>query len=137
MLLAEDLTTRQRSAVTAVCTDMHRPYLNAVGTTVSNAEVVFDKFHVLQHAGAALDEVRRQEFFRAGAIMREHGRGKRRLLLRRWKTIRESKRRELQTLFAANRRLFKAYVPREQLDRLWTYKTRTGALNFVNGWIDA
>src|SRR5207249_9288596 len=87
---------------------MHRPYLNAVGTTLSNAEVVFDKFHVLQHASAALDEVRRQEFFRAGAVMREHGRGKRCLLLRRWKSVRGSKRAELQTLFAANRRLFKA-----------------------------
>jgi hypothetical protein len=103
----------------------------------SNAEIVFDKFHVLQHASAALDDVRRQEFFRAGAVMREHGRGKRWLLLRRWKTVRGSKRAELQTLFAANRRLFKAYVLREQLDRLWIYKTRTGVLNFVNGWIDA
>jgi transposase len=28
-------------------------------------------------------------------------------------------------------------VLREQLDRLWTYKTRTGVLNFLNGWIDA
>lgn len=60
------------------------------------------------------------------AALREHGRGKRWLLLRRWKTLRGSKRTELQTLFAANRRLFKAYVLREQLDRLWMYKTRTG-----------
>jgi transposase len=65
-LLVTDLTTRQRAAVTAVCTDMHRPYLNAVAQALSHAEVVFDKFHVLQHASAALDEVRRQEFFRAG-----------------------------------------------------------------------
>jgi transposase len=136
-LLTEDLTARQRGTITAVCTDMHRPYLNAVGTVLSKAEIVFDKFHVLQHASAALDEVRRQEFFRAGAVMREHGRGKRWLLLRRWKTVRGSKRRELQTLFAANRRLFKAYVLREQLDRLWTYKTRPGVLNFLNGWINA
>ena len=49
---------------------------NAVGTVLSKAEIVFDKFHVLQHASAALDDVRRQEFFRAGAVMREHGRGK-------------------------------------------------------------
>ena len=42
---------------------------------------------------------------------------------------------ELQTLFAANRRLFKAYVLREQLDRLWTYKTRPGVLNFLLGWV--
>ena len=137
VLLTDDLTAHQRAAITTVCTDMHRPYLNAVAATLSKAEIVFDKFHVLQHASAALDEVRRQEFFRAGAVMRKHGRGKRWLLLRRWKTVRGSKRAELQTLFAANRRLFKAYVLREQLDRLWTYKTRPGVLNFLMGWFKA
>ena len=116
---------------------MHRPYLNAVGAVLTHAEIVFDKFHVLQHASAALDDVRRQEFFRAGAVMRAHGRGKRWLLLRRWKTVRGSKRVELQTLFAANRRLFKAYVLCEQRDRLWTDKTRPGVLNFLLGWIRA
>jgi transposase len=136
-LLAERMDARQRAAVQAVCMDMHRPYLNVVTEVLSHAEAVFDKFHVLQHASAALDEVRRQEFFRAGPVMRKHGRGKRWLLLRRWKTVRGSKRAELQALFAANRRLFKAYVLREQLDRLWTYQTRTGVLNFLNGWIQA
>jgi transposase len=69
--------------------------------------------------------------------MREHGRGKRWLLLRRWKTLTGSKRAELQALFAVNRRLFKAYVLREQLDRLWTYRTRPGVLNFLEGWLKA
>lgn len=88
---------------TAVRTDMHRPpYLNAVGEVFDPAEIVFDEFHVLQNASAALDDVRRQEFFRAGAVMRAHGRGKRWLLLRRWATVRGSKRRELETLFAAS-----------------------------------
>ncbi len=136
-LLTTSLDARQRAAVEAVCTDMHRPYLNAVAAGLPHAELVFDKFHVLQHASAALDDVRRQEFFRAGAVMRAHGRGKRWLLLRRWATVRGSKRRELETLFAANRRLFKAYVLREQLDRLWMYKTRHGVLDFLLGWLKA
>lgn len=136
-LLTNCLDARQRAAVQAVCTDMHQPYLNAVAEILPKAEVVFDKFHVLQHASAALDEVRRQEFFRAGVVMRALGRGKRWLLLRRWRTVRGSKRRELQKLFAANRRLFKAYVLREQLDRLWSYKTRTGVLNFLLSWFKA
>ena len=51
------LDARQRAAVEAVCTDMHRPYGNAVGASLPKAEVIHDKFHVLQHAGAALDEV--------------------------------------------------------------------------------
>ncbi len=136
-LLTTTLDARQRAAVEAVCTDMHRPYLNAVASVLPKATVVLDKFHVLQHAAAALDEVRRQEFFRAGAVMRRFGRGKRWLLLRRWKTVRGSKRQELRALFAANRRLFKAYVLREELDRLWTYKTREGVAEFLFGWLKA
>jgi transposase len=116
---------------------MHQPYLNAIGTVLKQAEIVFDKFHVLQRPSAAFDEVRRQEFFRAGAVMRAYGRGKRWLLLRRWKTVRGSKRQELKQLFTANRRLFKAYVLREQLDRLWTYKTRGGVARFLFGWLKA
>ena len=136
-LLTNCLDARQRAAVEAVCSDMHRPYLNAVARILPHAEVIFDKFHVLQHASSALDEVRRHEFFRAGPVMRAVGRGKRWLLLHRWATVRGSKRRELRELFAANRRLFKAYVLREQLDRLWSYKTRPGVLNFLLAWFKA
>src|ERR1700674_15205 len=136
-LLSTTLDARQRAAVEAVCTDMHRPYLNAVARVLPKATVVLDKFHVLQHAGAALNEVRRKEFFRAGPMMRRFGRGKRWLLLRRWKTVRGSKRQELRTLFAANRRLFRAYVLREELDRLWTYQTHDGVATFLFGWLKA
>ena len=59
------------------------------------------------------------------------------MLLRRWKTVRGSKRGERAQLFAANRRLCKAYVLREQLDRLWTYKTRDGVARFLFGWLKA
>jgi len=133
-LLLGRLDARQRAAVEAVCTDMHCPYLNAIREVLPQAAVVFDKFHVLQHAANALDEVRRQEFFRAGPVMRQYGRGKRWLLLHRWRDVRGSKRRELQELFSANHRLFKAYVLREQLDFLWTYKTRRGLAHFLEGW---
>jgi transposase len=136
-LMTTRLDARQRAAVEAVCTDMHRPYLNAVARVLPTATIVLDKFHVLQHAAAALDEVRRKEFFRAGAVMRRFGRGKRWLLLRRWKTVRGSKREELRALFAANRRLFKAYVLREELDHLWSYKTRNGVAEFLLGWLKA
>jgi transposase len=53
------LDARQRAAVEAVCIDMHRPYGNAVALQLPTAEIVFDEFHVLQHASIAFDEVRR------------------------------------------------------------------------------
>jgi transposase len=136
-LIDTALDARQRAAVEAVCTDMHQAYLNAIAAKLPRAEIVFDKFHVLQHASRAIDEVRRNEFFRAGEIMRAYGRGKRWLLLRRWKNLAREKRRELQDLFAVNRRLYKAYVLREELDHLWTYATPAGVTNFLDGWIAA
>src|SRR5262249_42522958 len=54
-LIISCLDARQRAAVEAVCTDMHRPYLNAVARALPTATVVLDKFHVLQHAAQALD----------------------------------------------------------------------------------
>src|SRR5712692_9793578 len=101
-LLTTCLDAWQLAAVHAVCTDMHQPYVKAVGDVLKKAEIVFDKFHVLQHASAAT----RSAASRAGAVMREYGRGTRWLLLRRWKTVRGSRRRQLQQLFTANRRLF-------------------------------
>lgn len=76
-LLTAHLDARQRAAVDAVCTDMHRPYLSAVARVLPKATIVLDKFHVLQHAAAALDEVQRNEFFRSCAVRRRFGRGKR------------------------------------------------------------
>jgi hypothetical protein len=51
--------------------------------------------------------------------------------------VRGLKRTALQELFAANRRLFKIYVLREQLDRLWTYTTRKGGARFLFDWLRA
>jgi transposase len=96
--------------------------------------VVFDKFHVLQHASAALDDVRRQEFFRAGPVIR----GTRtRETLTAPAALEDGSRIEARGTpdgVAANRRRFKVYVLREQLDRLSTYKTRPGVLSVVLGW---
>ena len=42
---------------------------------------IYDKFHIMQHANEAVNEVRRAEFFRKGGRLREIVKGKRWLLL--------------------------------------------------------
>jgi transposase len=136
-LVTTSLDARQRAAVKAVCTDVHQPCINAVARELSKASIVFRQ---IPRSAARVGGARRGAtagILWAGAVMRAFGRGKRWLLLRRWKTVRGSKRSELQQLFAANHRLFKAYVLREQLDRLWTYKTREGVARFLFGWLKA
>ena len=53
---------------------------------------MYDKFHILQHANKAIDEVRRAEFFRQGGHKRGVVKGKRWLLLSRWMNLNREKR---------------------------------------------
>jgi hypothetical protein len=76
----------------------------------------------MQHANRAVDEVRRAEFFRKGGRMQGLVKGKRWLLLTRWVNLTVGKRRQLNELFTLNRRLLKAYLLKESLDRLWEYR---------------
>jgi transposase len=98
--------------------------------------IVYDKFHVMQHANAAVDEVRRAEFFRKGGRWRSLVKGKRWLLLTRWVHLTGGKQRELNALFALNRKLFKAYLLKESLDRLWSYRYEGAMLRYLQNWID-
>ena len=54
----------------------------------------------MQHAGAAVNEMRRAEFFRKGGAARELVKGKRWLLLSRWVHLNTHKKRQLNALFA-------------------------------------
>ncbi len=83
--------------------DMWRPFTNSITQWAPNCRIVYDKFHVLQHANKAIDEVRRAEFFRKGGRMRGVVKGKRWLLLTRWMNLDSQKRQQLNELFALNR----------------------------------
>jgi transposase len=56
-----------RHAVTQVSLDMSPAYGKGVRETCRNAQVVFDKFHVIANANKAVDEVRRAEVRLGGA----------------------------------------------------------------------
>ena len=44
-----------------VCSDMWKPYLKVIGEQLSQAVHVLDRFHIMQHFGKALDEIRAEE----------------------------------------------------------------------------
>lgn len=132
----EELTARQRRGIQAACVDMWEPFRLSLEQNVPQCRIVYDKFHIMQHANQAVDEVRRAEFFRKGKHLRELVQGKRWLLLSRWVNLTASKRQELNQLFALNRKMFKAYLLKESLDRLWTYHYEGAMLNYLQRWID-
>jgi transposase len=131
-----ELSARQRRGITAACVDMWEPFRLSIEQWAPNCRIVYDKFHILQHANAAVDEVRREEFFRKGGRKRGLVKGKRWLLLTRWLNLTPSKRQELNTLFSMNRRLMKAYLLKESLERLWFYRYEGPMLGYLQRWIN-
>ena len=83
-----------------------------------------------------MDEVRRAEFFRKGRKMRDVIKGKKWLLLSRWKNLAKNQRGVLNRLFQLNRRVFKAYLLKESLENLWDYRYEGAMLNYLQKWID-
>lgn len=131
-----ELSSLQRSRITAACVDMWEPFTASILSWAPECRIVYDKFHVMQHASQAVDEVRRAEFFRKGGRMRGLVKGKRWLLLSRWVNLDSQKRQLLNELFRLNRRMMKAYLLKESLDRLWTYRYEGAAIRYLNQWID-
>ena len=130
------LSAQQRCGIAAVCTDMWKPYQLSLEEWAPQARLVYDKFHVLLHANAAIDEVRRAEFFRQGGRRRELVKGKRWLLLSRWVNLKSGQKQQLNQLFSLNRRVMKAYLLKESLDRLWNYHYEGAMLRYLQVWID-
>jgi len=126
----------QRSAIRAACVDMWEPFRQSLEQWVAECRIVYDKFHILQHASQAVDEVRRAESFRKGGAARDLVRGKRWLLLSSWLNLDRGKRRQLNALFALNRRILKAYLLKESLSQLWNYTYEGAMLRYLQSWID-
>lgn len=78
------LSAGQRGRIEGACVDMWEAFTHSIRQYAPQCRIVYDKFHVLQHANPAIDEVRRAEFFRKGGRARDVVRGKRWLLLTRW-----------------------------------------------------
>jgi transposase len=115
---------------------MWEPFRQSLEQWVPRCRIIYDKFHILQHAGAAVDEIRRSEFFRKGGAAREVVRGKRWLLLSSWVHLDRQKKRQLNELFALNRRVMKAYLLKESLSRLWDYIYEGAMMRYLESWID-
>src|SRR6202451_3764835 len=110
------LTNGQRKRIEAACVDMWEPFRLSIEEWAPNCGIVYDKFHILQHANDAVNEVRRAEFFRKGPEMRDLIKGKKWLLLSRWKNLAPNQRGVLNRLFQLNRRGVQGFLVQAGLE---------------------
>lgn len=124
---------RSRSIRLAVM-DMWKPFGNSLKKNAPAAEVVYDKFHVLQHLSRALDNVRRLEYKRVADKDKRFIKGQRYTLLSHRANLDLEGKHALDLLLKANKRLHKAYLLKESFGQLWDYNNPTWARKFFDNW---
>lgn len=132
----EALTPEQRQGVEAVAMDMCDAYIYAVrdGLPDGQTKIVFDRFHIMKHMGEAVDRVRRQEHRILSAQGDASLAGTRYVWLyarenlppRYWEDYYALRDRDLKTA--------RAWAIKENLRRLWDYKTLRWAEPFWKRW---
>lgn len=118
-----------------VCSDMWKPYLKVIGEQLSQAVHVLDRFHIMQHFGKALDEIRAEESKQLKRDGYEPVLKKSRwCLLKRRENLTESQTVKLSEVLKYNLRSVRAYLHREEFQRFWEYQSGTWAGKFLDEW---
>lgn len=118
-----------------ICSDMWKPYLNVIAEKAGQALHILDRFHIMAHFGAALDDVRAQEARQLRADGYEPVLGKTRwLLLKRPGNLTDKQAVSLSELLKYNLCSVRAYLLKEDFQRFWTYQSPYWAGKFLDVW---
>ena len=133
----EELGKRRCSTLRVVCMDMWAAYVNAVRQHAPQAQILFDRFHIVKHLQAAVDEVRRSEVRRLTAQEKTTFKSTRWLLLKNpWNLSNEQKER-LSTLVRWNSPIVRAYYLKESFQLFWEYQQEKRAQDLLSKWMNS
>ena len=104
---------------------MWDPYIKAIQEKCPNAQLIFDKFHVIKKVSEALDKVRKKEFAEADKDERIMMKHKRFVILKRKDNLETKQKKELKIIMQENERLYKAYLLKEQILSIFEDKEST------------
>jgi transposase len=122
------------SGIKAVAMDMGPAYQKAVRECLPNADIVFDRFHVMQNYSKAIQNQRRTEFRKACRSGKELMKGTHYLLLKNADKLDEKQNVKLRTLLDSNDNLNTLYVLKEQLQALWCSTTYESMAKQLESW---
>lgn len=129
----ELLSEAQKSGIESVCMDMWPAYIRATRDALADADhrIAFDRFHVAQYLGKAVDQVRRQEHRRLLGQGDARLKGSKYQWLRNRSTMDWHQQRGFTALRKASLKTARAWAIKEFATRLWGYQSRTWA---HKGW---
>ncbi|HEV8355211.1 MAG TPA: ISL3 family transposase, partial [Gemmatimonadales bacterium] len=132
-----DLGPARATQIQVVAMDLSGAFQAAVRAHAPQADLVFDRFHIVQLLGQALDEIRREECRALTGPARDALKGTRFALLRNPKHRTPTDEAAIAAVQATNHRLARAYQLRVDFDDLWACGTEDDARAFLGRWTTA
>lgn len=131
------LTEGQRNKIRYASCDMSKAYIGAIEHWCSNVVLVIDRFHVVKALNNAVDEVRKQQWRKAKGKYKKTIKGLRWLLFYHSRNRSKADTRRCNELKKRNRRIWRAWVLKDEFEAFWNYVYSGSAKSFFYGWIKA
>ncbi len=133
----EQLSDKQKASIQAVGIDRSGSYKAVVKEQIPEAEIVYDKFHIVSNYNDVIDEVRREEWRKEEEKEdKEFIKGQRFNLFKNPCNLTFGQKKSLKELLDMNVALHSVYLLKDALKNLWGYTSKTWAGKYLDKWIE-
>jgi len=131
----KEMGPRRCQTLQVVCMDMWAAYAKLVREHAPNAQILFDRFHIVKHLNESVDAVRLDLWRRLTSKERTTFKGTRWLLLKNPWNLNHGQKERLSTLVQWNTPLVRAWYLKEAFQLFWYYKQPWRAQQHLTKWI--
>ena len=130
-------SAEQLAGIKGIALDMWDPFLKAIRLHVPDwpGKIVFDRFHIMRLVQVGLDMVRKKEHRQLRADGDETLVGSKYLWLASEENLSAEQRKEFKSLRTADLKTARAWAIKENLRKLWEYRSRTWGERHWKQWI--
>ena len=133
----QEMGKRRCQTLRVVCMDMWAPYAKLVREHAVNAQILFDRFHIVKHLNEAVDAARRELWRQLTTQQRVSFKGTRWLLLKNPWNLSNGQKERLSTLVRWNSPLVRAWYLKESFQLFWTYQQPWRAKQHLLKWMSS
>jgi len=131
----KEMGARRCHTLRVICMDMWASYANLVKQYAPQAQILFDRFHIVKHLNEAVEEVRRSEMRRLTQKEKVPFKRSRWLLLKNPWNLSDHQKERLSTLVRWNTPIVRAYYLKESFQLFWDYKQPKRAGDHLEKWM--
>lgn len=132
----EQLTDSQKASIEAVGMDRSGSYYEVVREHLPKADIVFDRFHLMQNYNDVIDDVRREAWREADEEHKSIIKGQRYILFKNPENRTDEDNQKLQEVLEINSDLCTLEILKTDLRRLWCFQYRAWAERWLTRWVD-